>query len=92
MIQLQLTSVNHQTTLVGNHFACLLDNICQLLGKHLTVGPVNYKLMIDAYPKMTAFQTIMLFSDGAPLTPAGGSSCSLKDKLRKKSHDTEHSD
>lgn len=29
------------------------------------------------YPKMTAFQTMILFSDGAPLTPAGGSSCSL---------------
>lgn len=26
---------------------------------------------------MTAFQTMILFSDGAPLTPAGGSSCSL---------------
>lgn len=26
---------------------------------------------------MTAFHTIILFSDGAPLTPAGGSSCSL---------------
>lgn len=39
---------------------------------------------------MTAFHTIILFSDGAPLTPAGGSSCSLyndnnesKDKLSK---------
>lgn len=26
---------------------------------------------------MTAFHTMILFSDGAPLTPAGGSSCSL---------------
>ena len=29
------------------------------------------------YPNITAFQTIILFSDGAPLTPAGGSSCNL---------------
>lgn len=28
---------------------------------------------------MTAFHTMILFSDGAPLTPAGGSSCSLTD-------------
>lgn len=28
---------------------------------------------------MTAFHTMILFSDGAPLTPAGGSSCSLID-------------
>jgi len=34
-------------------------------------------------PKMTAFQTMMLFSDGAPLTPAGGSSWRLKNKLPK---------
>lgn len=32
----------------------------------------------QTHPKMTAFQTIMLFSDGAPLTPAGGSSCNLQ--------------
>lgn len=36
-----------------------------------TAGP-------QTHPKMTAFQTIMLFSDGAPLTPAGGSSCNLQ--------------
>lgn len=30
------------------------------------------------HPKMTAFHTMMLFSEGAPLTPAGGSSCSLR--------------
>ncbi len=35
----------------------------------------------DTNPKMTAFQTMMLFSDGAPLTPAGGSSWRLKNKL-----------
>jgi len=29
------------------------------------------------YPNMTAFHNIMLFSVGAPLTPAGGSSWSL---------------
>lgn len=32
----------------------------------------------QTHPKMTAFQTMMLFSDGAPLTPAGGSSCNLQ--------------
>lgn len=32
----------------------------------------------STYPKMTAFHTMMLFSDGAPLTPAGGSSCNLR--------------
>lgn len=32
---------------------------------------------------MTAFQTIILFSDGAPLTPAGGSSCSLNENGNK---------
>lgn len=31
----------------------------------------------STHPKMTAFHTIILFSEGAPLTPAGGSSCSL---------------
>lgn len=36
------------------------------------------------YPNMTAFHTMILFSDGAPLTPAGGSSCSLHDKDKKK--------
>lgn len=30
------------------------------------------------YPKMTAFHIIILLSVGAPLTPAGGSSWSLK--------------
>lgn len=34
------------------------------------------------YPKMTAFHTMILFSDGAPLTPAGGSSCSLRDTVK----------
>ena len=29
------------------------------------------------YPNMTAFHNIMLLSVGAPLTPAGGSSCNL---------------
>jgi hypothetical protein len=29
---------------------------------------------VSSGPKMTAFQTMMLFSPGAPLTPAGGSS------------------
>lgn len=31
---------------------------------------------------MTAFHTMILFSDGAPLTPAGGSSCSLTDTVK----------
>ena len=30
---------------------------------------------VSAGPKMTAFHCIMLLSHGAPLTPAGGSSC-----------------
>jgi len=34
------------------------------------------------HPKMTAFHTMMLFSEGAPLTPAGGSSCSLQGTAR----------
>lgn len=33
---------------------------------------------LPTHPKMTAFHTMMLFSEGAPLTPAGGSSCSLR--------------
>lgn len=33
---------------------------------------------LSTHPKMTAFHTMMLFSEGAPLTPAGGSSCSLR--------------
>ena len=32
---------------------------------------------IWAYPNMTAFHIIILLSVGAPLTPAGGSSCNL---------------
>ncbi len=31
----------------------------------------------STYPNITAFHTMILFSDGAPLTPAGGSSWSL---------------
>ena len=34
------------------------------------------------HPNMTEFHSIMLFSVGAPLTPAGGSSCNLKDDLK----------
>lgn len=30
------------------------------------------------YPNITAFHSMMLLSVGAPLTPAGGSSCNLK--------------
>lgn len=37
-----------------------------------------------SYPNMTAFHTMILFSDGAPLTPAGGSSCSLHNKKIKR--------
>ena len=33
---------------------------------------------VSAGPKMTAFHCIMLLSHGAPLTPAGGSSCNPK--------------
>lgn len=39
---------------------------------------------VPSGPKMTAFQTIMLFSDGAPLTPAGGSSCNLLKSLMRR--------
>lgn len=35
-----------------------------------------------SYPNMTAFHTMMLFSEGAPLTPAGGSSCSLDKEIK----------
>lgn len=37
-----------------------------------------------SYPNMTAFHTMILFSDGAPLTPTGGSSCSLYNKKERK--------
>ena len=36
------------------------------------------RLKSTSYPNMTAFHSIILFSVGAPLTPAGGSSCNLK--------------
>lgn len=39
---------------------------------------------VPSGPKMTAFHTMMLFSDGAPLTPAGGSSCSLLKSLMRR--------
>lgn len=34
-----------------------------------------------SYPKITAFQSIMLLSCGAPLIPAGGSCCNLLKSL-----------
>ena len=36
--------------------------------------------LITPYPNITAFHIIILLSVGAPLTPAGGSSCNLKKK------------
>jgi len=39
--------------------------------------PVQHTLHRHTYPKITAFHSIILLSVGAPLTPAGGSSCSL---------------
>ena len=37
-----------------------------------------------SYPNMTAFQSMMLLSCGAPLMPAGGSCCSrLKSRIRR---------
>lgn len=45
---------------------------------------VHYGYVAMSYPNMTAFHTMMLFSDGAPLTPAGGSSCSLHKKTKKR--------
>ncbi len=35
--------------------------------------------LLSSHPNITAFHIMMLFSDGAPLTPAGGSSWSLGD-------------
>lgn len=35
---------------------------------------------VSCGPKITAFQIMMLLSVGAPLTPVGGSSCSLKQR------------
>lgn len=37
-----------------------------------------HTLSHDTYPNITAFQNIILLSEGAPLTPAGGSTCNLK--------------
>lgn len=48
------------------------------------VSLIAVKKVNGTNPKMTAFQTIMLFSDGAPLTPAGGSSWRLKTSSPKK--------
>lgn len=42
-------------------------------------------MQIENYPNITAFQIIMLLSVGAPLTPAGGSSCNL---VRQKNWDS----
>jgi hypothetical protein len=40
--------------------------------------------MADTHPKMTAFQSMMLLSCGAPLIPAGGSCCSrLKSRISR---------
>lgn len=36
---------------------------------------------LPAYPKITAFQSIILLSWGAPLMPAGGSCCNLLKSL-----------
>lgn len=58
-----------------------------LLSPRLRTGPIPAGTRVpqlspppgtQTHPKMTAFQTMMLFSDGAPLTPAGGSSCNLQ--------------
>ena len=40
-----------------------------------------YALYPPAYPNITAFQSIILLSWGAPLMPAGGSCCSLLKSL-----------
>lgn len=39
-----------------------------------------FKIILNIYPNMTAFQIIMLLSVGAPETPVGGSSCNLQNK------------
>ena len=41
----------------------------------LTASPMNNLI---SYPNITAFHSMMLLSEGAPLTPAGGSSWSLQ--------------
>lgn len=56
---------------------------CESILVILNMYLLNNLLSIVSYPKMTAFQTIMLFSDGAPLTPAGGSSCSLENNIKQ---------
>lgn len=38
----------------------------------------NFIVTKNSYPNITAFHCIILFSDGAPLTPTGGSSCNLR--------------
>lgn len=38
----------------------------------------DFIVSINSYPNITAFHCIILFSDGAPLTPTGGSSCNLE--------------
>ncbi|BAT00211.1 Os07g0166850 [Oryza sativa Japonica Group] len=54
---------------------------CKLQGK-LEHG--NSASMADTHPKMTAFQSMMLLSCGAPLIPAGGSCCSrLKSRISR---------
>lgn len=49
----------------------------------LFISELNPRAELFAYPNITAFQIIILFSDGAPLTPAGGSSWSLKEKRKR---------
>ena len=45
-----------------------------MLEDALFISELNARAELFAYPNITAFQIIILFSDGAPLTPAGGSS------------------
>lgn len=57
----------------NQHYFCV--HWLHILYTH-TLLTIHFRYI--THPKMTAFQTIMLLSVGAPLTPAGGSSCNLQ--------------
>lgn len=47
----------------------------------MLVAPNKLSIQFTTYPNITAFQSIILLSKGAPLMPAGGSSCNLLKSL-----------
>ena len=76
--------------LVGNRWVSDLLTLEERLGK--IIRSCGFHFIIEYTgsdldctgpwgPKMTAFHNMMLFSPGAPETPAGGSSCSLLKSL-----------